>query len=87
MRISIRKKKTMKLSKLGPNTTELDLANGTTVLFSYKTPVAAYVVGRGLIKTEKKYSVTTSKHINQWLEGREHETVDQLELDRLTGAL
>jgi hypothetical protein len=77
----------MKLSKLGPNTTELDLANGTTVLFSYKTPVAAYVMGRGLIKTEKKYSVTTSKHVNQWLDGREHETVDQMELDRLTGAL
>jgi hypothetical protein len=77
----------MKLSKLGPNTTELDLANGTTVLFSYKTPVAAYVVGRGLIKTEKKYSKTTSKHVSQWLDGREHETVDQVELDRLTGAL
>jgi hypothetical protein len=77
----------MKLSKLGPNTTELDLANGTTVLFSYKTPVAAYVMGRGLIKTEKKYSVTTSKHVNQWLDGRNHETVPQAELDSLTGEL
>jgi hypothetical protein len=77
----------MKLSKLGPNTTELDLANGITVLFSYKTPVAALVPGRGFIKTATKYSVTTSKHINQWLEGVKHETVDQSELDALTGSL
>jgi hypothetical protein len=77
----------MKLSKLGPNTTELDLANGTTVLFSYKTAVAAYVVGRGLLKTSKHYSKTTSKHLGQWLEGRDAEEVDQSELDALTGAL
>ncbi len=77
----------MKLSKLGPNITELDLANGTTVLFSYKTPVAAYVVGRGLIKTSKKYSKTTSKHVSQWLDGRTASEVDPAELAALTGTL
>ena len=38
------------------------------VLFSYRTPVAAYVFGRGYVKTEKWWSVTTSRHINKWLE-------------------
>ena len=77
----------MKLTKLGPNTTELDLKDGTTVFFSYKTPVAACIPGRGFVKTEQKYSVTTSKHVNQWLDGRNHETVPQAELDALTGSL
>jgi hypothetical protein len=77
----------MKLNKLGPNTTELDLADGTTVFFSYKTPVAAYILGRGFVRTSQKYSVTTSKHLNQWLDGRDHETVPQADLDALTGAL
>jgi len=31
---------------------------------SYGVPVAAFVPGRGHIKTDKKYSVTTSRHAN-----------------------
>ena len=59
--------------------TELYLNNGTIVLFSYETPVIAFnsngfdcVLENGktrqfkLIKTNKKYSKTTSKHINQY---------------------
>ncbi len=77
----------MKINKLGPNQTELDLKDGTTVFFSYKTPVAAYLLGRGFVKTSTKYSVTTSKHVNQWLDGRNHEVVEQSELDGLVVAL
>ena len=77
----------MRITKPGPNTTELDLNDGTSVFFSYKTPVAAYVLGRGFVKTSTKYSVTTSKHVNQWLDGRNHETVDQSELDALVRSL
>jgi hypothetical protein len=77
----------MKLDKTGPNTTELTLANGTTVFFSYKTPVAAFVSGRGLLRTDTRYSVTTSKHLNQWLDGRDATEVPQAELDSLTGGL
>jgi hypothetical protein len=37
-----------------------------TVLFSYSTPVAARFEG-SRYRTAKYHSVTTSKHINQWL--------------------
>ena len=80
----------MKLNKLGPNKTELQLADGTVVFFSYKTPVAALIPGEGWVRTDEKYSVTTSKHINQWLAENNAEfvdTVNQHRLDALTGAL
>lgn len=39
---------------------------GNEVLISYQTPVAAKVNGK-FYKTSEHYSVTTSKHVNQWL--------------------
>jgi hypothetical protein len=60
----------MNLKPLGSNQTELDLGNGTIVLFSYKTPVAVMIdEGLGFVfyRTDKKWSVTTSRHINKWL--------------------
>ena len=73
----------MKINKLGPNQTELELQDGKIVFFSYRTPVAALVPGRGWLKTRTKYSVTTSKHVNQWLKGLNVTEVDQSELDGL----
>jgi hypothetical protein len=49
------------------NQNEFTASDGTTVFFSYKTPVAAFIPGKGVIKTSKKWSVTTSKHVNSWL--------------------
>lgn len=40
----------------------------SVVLVSYQTPVAARVHGR-YYRTSERYSVTTSRQINQWLEG------------------
>jgi len=59
--------------------TELEAADGTTVLFSYQTPVAAFAPGVGFIRTEKFFSVTTSKHINKWIKknGSPESTVTQ----------
>jgi hypothetical protein len=37
------------------------------VLFSYETPVAAFCEEKGFMRTSTKYSVTTSRHINYWL--------------------
>ena len=56
----------MKLKKIANNVTLIVLTDGTEILISYKTPVAAY---RGDIfyRTEKKWSATTTKHINSWL--------------------
>ena len=74
----------MKLRQLKPNQTELTLNDGTVLFFSYQTPVAAFTPKQGYIYTEKKYSVTTSRHINQWLDGIDLVTpVPQSELDAL----
>lgn len=60
----------MRLVKLGANVTEL--VNGNrSILISYETPVALHIEGIGYIVTEKKWSRTTSKHINQFLGGSE----------------
>ncbi len=77
----------MKVTPIGSNKTQVSLADGTEVLFSYSTPVAALVPGRGWIRTNKKWSNTTSRHINSWLAenmgGTESEAVDQWDLDQL----
>lgn len=57
----------MNLRQLGSNKTEVTFTDGTTVFFSYETPVAFRDTEGNYYRTEKFYSVTTSKHINQWL--------------------
>lgn len=54
----------MKLFPIGSNQTEVTIGN-TTVLFSYKTHVAARTP-EGEYKTDHRWSVTTSKHISVW---------------------
>ena len=53
----------MKLKQLGPNMTELRFTDHL-ILFSYETPVAGW--HDRLFKTKKKYSRTTTKHINKY---------------------
>jgi len=60
----------MNLNPIKVNMTELDLGNGTRVLFSYRTPVAARILtpkGMEYHVTDRFYSVTTSRHINNWM--------------------
>lgn len=74
---------TLKLRPIASNMTEVDLANGDTVLFSYSTPVAARTAG-GLIRTNQFWSVTTSRHINKWCGGKDRgKLVDQSVLDEM----
>ena len=78
----------MKVSAIGSNKTQVSLADGTEVLFSYSTPVAALVPGKGWIRTEQFYSTTTSKHINRWFAenkstAAEVASVPQWDLDQL----
>lgn len=54
-----------KLTPVGSNQTEIEKADGVTVFFSYSTPVAAFVPGRGVLVCKEKYSKTTSAHINK----------------------
>ena len=72
----------MKLKQLGSNMTELDLGFAQ-VFFSYETPVAARLTDGTLVRTAEYYSVTTSKHINKWLQGCECLTVPQERIDCL----
>ena len=58
----------MNIRNIGSNMTQLDLADGTSVLFSYSTPVAA-LTDNGYYRTSTKYSSTTTRHINKWLDG------------------
>lgn len=58
----------MNLNPIRANMTELELG-GTRVLFSYRTPVAARIDGIGVFRTSTRWSNTTQRHINQWLNG------------------
>ena len=76
----------MRLKQVTITSTEVELANGTCVLFSYQTPVAALVPGKGWIRSAQKWSATTSKHVNAWLRancGGTVQDVPQWELDQL----
>ena len=74
----------MKLTPIAANQTQISLNNGTEVFFSYKTPVAAYLPEKGYVRTEKFWSVTTSRHINKWLKDVNNVTeIDQAVLDNL----
>ena len=66
----------MKLKNIGSNQTELDLGFAQ-VFFSYETPVAARLTDGTLVRTDERYSVTTTKHINKWLNGCDALTVSQ----------
>ena len=59
----------MQLKRIAANQTEVSLNNGTKVFFSYDTPVAAQLPDYEYVRTSTKWSVTTSKHINKWLNG------------------
>ena len=75
----------MQLTPIASNMTEVETSEAR-ILFSYSTPVAAYVYGEGYVRTEKWWSVTTSRHINKWLDLRYGETakeVSQTYLDNL----
>ena len=72
----------MKLRLIGSKETELDLGF-VQIFFSYETPVAARLLDGSLIRTKQKYNTTTSKHINNWLQGCEHTLVPQERIDCL----
>ena len=72
----------MQLTPIASNMTEIETSEAR-ILFSYRTPVAAYVFGEGFVRTEKWWSVTTSRHINKWLDGGTPKEVAQTYLDNL----
>ena len=59
----------MQLNPVGSNMNEV-VIEGKYILFSYKTPVAGWDES-GAFRTEDFFSVTTSKHINKYLGGKD----------------
>ena len=86
----------MKIKSLGSNMTIVNFVNGNEVLISYDTVVAGRI-NEKLVKTDKKWSATTTRHINKYFKlewGIDHnnpvdvknypiETVPQSMLDSL----
>ena len=72
----------MQLTPIASNMTEIETKDAR-ILFSYRTPVAAYVYGVGYVKTDKWWSVTTSRHINKWIDNCTVREVSQTYLDNL----
>lgn len=70
----------LRLRQVGSNQTILVVDNAE-ILFSYETPVAVDT-GEKILVTNEKFSVTTSKHINQYLDGRRAEKVSQSEIEQ-----
>ena len=77
----------MKIKPNGPNQTIVISPENHEVLYSYETPVAIITKSGKPFKTEKKWSVTTSKHINKFLvewHGNEIALVPQSVMDQWT---
>ena len=71
----------MQLTPIASNMTEVETKDAR-ILFSYRTPVAAYIFGEGFVKTEKYWSTTTSRHITKW-GARDAKEIPQSRLDSL----
>lgn len=72
----------MKLKQIGSNVTELSFQN-VTVLFSYQTPVAMVDANGNYYVTDKKWSATTTRHINKWVGGNNAQVNPQSFFDAL----
>jgi len=73
----------LKLKPLASNMNLID-TNDYLVLFSYATPVASYDKGTcTYYRTAKRWSMTTSRHINKWLDGVQAKEMPQDYFDNL----
>ena len=72
----------MRIEPIKANMTAIIFEDGSSVLFSYETPVACCKDYK-FYKTSKKWSRTTTRHINQWIEGCPVEEKDQDYFDNL----
>ena len=62
---------------LGSNSAEIGVGEWL-VLISYQTPVAVYNTRNShVFVTSSKFSNTTTKHINKWVDGRPTTQADQ----------
>jgi hypothetical protein len=55
---------------VGSNQSEVYLQSQVVVFVSFDTPVAARLCDGSFIRTNEYHSITTSKHLNQWLRSK-----------------
>ena len=71
----------MHINLIKPNMTVINFEiEDVAVLYSYHTPVA-YHDKDGIKITDKKYSNTTTKHINEFIDGRPSKVTTQKDID------
>ena len=73
----------MKVKQLGPNQTLVVLDDTREIFFSYETPVAGRNAYGDYYRTQTKYSPTTSRHINKYLDGCFAVPLPQSQIDAL----
>lgn len=77
----------MQVHQLGTNKIEFELKSGVHLLISYSTCVAAFIPGRGYVRTETNWSNTTARHINDWAGRPPDQREPQAFFDKLIGDL
>ena len=70
------------VDNLGANKTELTMSDDLVIFFSYHTPVAAIKDGN-YYRTSRFHSITTTRHINEWLDGEIAISMPQEFFDKL----
>ena len=80
--------KGIKIQNLGANKLEIYLDKSNLILFqSYETIVAARLENLEYVRTSTKWSRTTTRHINKWLEGVEAKERPQSFFDKFSKLL
>jgi hypothetical protein len=78
---------TLSVKPVASNMTLVD-TDRHIVLFSYATPVASFDKGSyQFYKTNKKWSKTTTRHINKWIDGVQAVEQPQDYFDNLLGSV
>ena len=72
----------MKIVHRWSNATVVEINDALQVLFSYDKAVAAFVPGRGFLRTNRFWSKTTNKHINKWLKEQFGPNVKVVEVEQ-----
>lgn len=81
----LRDKTIVEIKKINANSYVM-YRDGNEILFSYRTPVAVYDAERDeYLRTDEKYSTTTTRHINKWLDGVKAKSVSQRTIDKYVG--
>lgn len=73
----------VKTQSIGSNRHEIHKDDGTIILVSYATPVAAALPDGRIVVTEQRWSASTTQQINKWVAGRKRELVTQKYLNEL----